>query len=236
MEEVVRNSRSDDPVAAVHDARRRLLAARTARLSLRRASPTPPEPRRGLLARIRKLIEPGYGSEAEGVLDLSRPGAAYDHGQFAVTETGDGIWGGPSGRALAKLSVDPDCRPGPLWFLGAVEFLNVATEDGREDVRDTPCRRFQVSADLNVSADVRSAETSGAMSWRPGPDLDSDSAPLTVWIDDMHLRAVRLATVDQVYTLELWDIGADVTGFDWSRLSTFRTNVVEDIQCRENLV
>src|SRR5689334_24826213 len=129
MEEVVRSSRSEDPIAAVHEARRRLLAARTARLSLRRASAAPPEPRRGLLGRMRKLIEPGTWTEAEGILDLNWPGAAYDHGQFAVTETGDGIWGGPSGRALAALSIDPDCRPGPLWFLGAIEFLNAATED-----------------------------------------------------------------------------------------------------------
>ena len=236
MEEIVRNRSSDDPLLAVHDARRRLLAARTARLSLtREPSAAPPEPR-GLLRRLaRTLIGPGQTIEAQGILDLGRPGSAYDHGQFAVTELGDGIWGGPSGRSLEGMPVDPDCRPGPLWFLGAIEFLNAASEDGSDEVDGTPCRRFRVRADLGVDVDVRAAETAGAMAWLPDvPDLAA--VPLTVWIDEQFVRRVSMSAGGQVRTLELWDIGADVRGFDWSRLSTFRTRVEEDLRARPNLV
>lgn len=238
MEEIVRERQSEDPMAAVHDARRRLLAARTARLMLRREPQAPATPaRRGVLARLAQAIG-GRGNplEAEGILDLARPGAAYDHGQFAVTEIGDGIWGGPSGRSLDGLPVDPDCRPGPLWFLGAVEFLNAAVEDGRELIAGTECRRFRVGADLTVSREVRSAETSGAMSWIPDVVPDLSAVPLTVWIDNAHLRAVQVIGRGQVYTLELTDVGIPLRGFDWTRLSTFRTSVQEDPRSRANVV
>lgn len=241
MEETVRNLRSDDPVSAVHDARRRVFAVRTARLALRREpDPGASEVRgRGLMSRVtRRLAGTGKPVEGEGILDLGRPGAAYDHGEFAVTEIGDGIWGGPPGRALATLTIDPNCRPGPLWFLGAVEFLNAAVEDGLEEVRGMSCRRFQVSADLAASAEVRSAETSAAMNWNPDLALVPDpvAVDITVWIDHQHLRRVSLSLGNQVHTLELWDLGADVAGFDWARLSTFRTNVAEDVRGRPNTV
>lgn len=236
MEEIVRNRSSEDPVTAVHDARRALFAARTARLMLRREpEPEVSEVRRGVLARMARLIG-GRGNplEAEGILDLDRPGAAYDHGQFAVTEIGDRIWGGPSGRALADLPVDPDCRPGPLWFLGAVEFLNAAVEDGPDEVAGAVCRRFRVKADLGVGPEVRSAETSGAMSWIPDLVPDLSAVPLTVWIDDTHLRAVSVRGRGQIYSLELHDVGVRLRGFDWTRLSTFRTSVQEDPRARPN--
>ncbi len=237
MEEVVRSSRPDDPVAALHDARRQLFTARTARLVLRREPVAPPAAAggRGLRARLtRTLAATGKAVEGEGILDLSRPGAAYDHGQFAVTEIGDSIWGGPSGRSLDNLVVDPNCRPGPLWFLGAVEFLNTVSAAGQEDVGETPCRRFQVSADLSVRADVRSAETSGAMQWSPAGLADRAAVTLTVWIDDLHLRRVSVPIGDSIHTLELSDVGANLSRFDWTRLSTFRTSVAEDIRGREN--
>jgi hypothetical protein len=236
MEEIVRNRSSEDPVTAVHDARRALFAARTARLTLRREpEPEPPEARRGVLARMARMIG-GRGNpmEAEGILDLDRPGAAYDHGQFAVTEIGDSIWGGPSGRALTDLPVDPDCRPGPLWFLGAVEFLNAAVEEDLDEVAGSVCRRFRVHADLSVSPEVRSARTSGAMSWIPDVVPDLSAVPLTVWIDRTHLRAVSVRGRGQIYSLELHDVGARFRGFDWTRLSTFRTSVQEDPRCRPN--
>ena len=235
MEEIVRNRSSEDPVTALHDARRALFAARTARLTLRREPEPQPEPRRGLLARMARVIG-GRGNpmEAEGILDLDRPGAAYDHGQFAVTEIGEGIWGGRSGHALADLPVDPDCRPGPLWFLGAVEFLNAAVEDGLDEVDGTVCRRFLVKADLSVSPEVRSAETSGAMSWIPDLVPDLTAVPLTVWIDDAHLRAVSVRGRGQIYSLELREVGVRLRGFDWNRLSTFRTSVQEDPGCHPN--
>lgn len=239
MEEIVRERRSDDPMAAVHDARRRLLAARTARLVLRRGpEPAASETGRGsLFTRLARAIS-GRGNplEAEGILDLDRPGAAYDHGQFAVTEIADGIWGGPSGRLLADLPVDPDCRPGPRWFLGAVEFLNWAVEENREEMAGTLCRRFRVGADLSVSPEVRSAETSGAMSWIPDLVPDLSAVPLTVWIDHEHLRAVQVCGRGQLYTLELTEVGIPVHGFDWTRLSTFRTSVQEDARSRVNVV
>lgn len=236
MEEIVRNRSSEDPVTAVHDARRALVAARTARLTLRREpEPEAREARRGVLARVARMIG-GRGNplEAEGILDLNRPGAAYDHGQFAVTEIGESIWGGPSGRAVAGLPVDPDCRPGPLWFLGAVEFLNAAVEEGLDDVAGTVCRRFRVKADLSLSPEVRSAETSGAMSWIPDLVPDLSAVPLTVWIDRAHLRAVSVRGRGQIYSLELREVGVRLRGFDWTRLSTFRTSVQEDPRCRPN--
>ena len=240
MEEIVRSRRADDdPVTAVHAARRQLFAARTARLALRREPEVPPSELRGqgVLARaLRKITGTPGLVEAHGILDLSQPGAAYDHGQFAVTEIGAGIWGGPSGRSLEALPVDPDCRPGPLWFLGAVEFLNGAVEDGHEEVAGSPCRRLRVSADLSVSADLRSAETSASMGWMPDLVPDLSTVPVTVWIDQEHVRGIRVSGRGQVYTLELWDIGVDVTGFDWTRLSTFRTSVREDARARANTV
>ena len=238
MEEIVRNRSSEDPVTAVHDARRALVAARTARLMLRREpEPATPDTRPGLFARVARMIG-GRGNplEAEGILDLDRPGAAYDHGQFAVTEIGDGIWGGPSGRVLADLPVDPDCRPGPLWFLGAVEFLNAAVEEGLDDVAGTVCRRFRVKADLSVSPEVRSAETSGAMSWIPELVPDLSAVPLTVWIDNAHLRGVSVRGHGQIYSLQLRDVGLRLRGFDWTRLSTFRTAALEDPRSRPNAV
>lgn len=236
MEEVVRSRSPGDPITAVHDARRALFAARTARLTLRREpEPEGPEVRRGLLARAARLIG-GRGNplEAEGILDLDRPGAAYDHGQFAVTEIGGSIWGGPSGRTLADFPVDPDCRPGPLWFLGAVEFLSAAVEEGAAEVAGTVCRRFRVEADLSAGPEVRSDETSGAMGWIPDVVPDLSAVPLTVWIDETHLRAVSVRGRGQIYSLELHDIGVRLRGFDWARLSTFRTSVQEDPRSRPN--
>lgn len=237
MEEVVRNSRSDDPLAALHEARRRLFAARTARLVLRR-TPMVSEAEvraRGRLARLARRIS-GIENpiEGEGILDLDQPGAAYDHGQFAVTEIGGDIWGAGSGRSLVSLPVDANCRPGPLWFLGAVEFLDAAVDDGAEDFAGTRCRRLRVSADLTVSPDMRSAPTRAAMAWNPDLPTDLSAVPLTVWIDDAHLRGVGLPIGAHLHTLELRAIGAPLPPFDWSRLGTFRTDVREDLSARQN--
>ena len=65
MEEIVRNRSSEDPVTALHDARRALIAARTARLTLRREPEPQPEPRRGLLARMARVIGGVKGSQVQ---------------------------------------------------------------------------------------------------------------------------------------------------------------------------
>ncbi|GAA0638285.1 hypothetical protein GCM10009547_48290 [Sporichthya brevicatena] len=237
MEEIVRNRRGEDPLAAVHGARRGLIAARTARLVFRREpDPAQVQPPTGRLARlVRTLTGAGQPLEAHGILDLDQPGAAYDYGEFAVTEIGAAIWGSNSGLALAELNVDPDCRPGPLWFLGAVEFLNGATDDGLDEVAGEPWRRIRVSADVTVGPEVRAAETAPAMAWTPAVPRP-DALDLTVWTDGAFLRRIALVLEDRLLTLEFHDFGANVAGFDWTHLSTFRTNVAEDPRCRPNQV
>ena len=62
-------------------------------------------------------------------------------------------------------------------------------------------------------------------------NVRADSAELTVWIDDDHIRRIQSAeyassahsTAARTQTLELWDFGPADGSLDWSRLPSFRT-------------
>jgi hypothetical protein len=93
----------------------------------------------------------------------------------------------------------------PLGLLMLLQGTTRARYVRDETVRGTPARVIAV---------------------RTGP------ADLTVWVDDQHVRRIRLegrdsirwASVSWTATLELWDFGVPVDSLDWSRLPSFRAD------------
>ena len=86
---------------------------------------------------------------AEGVIDLERRRYMLDYGSFALLYAEGKEWSGRSGRLLSTLPPFELELPSPLWLLDILTGLTAATDDGAEEVRGTPCRRFTATVDLS---------------------------------------------------------------------------------------
>ena len=110
-----------------------------------------------------------------------------------------------------------------VWFLlDSLRGLEVATAEGEDVVRGTPCRRLAARVDL---ARASAAAPNGIHP--PSVDRFEDllSLPFTVWIDGTHVRRVRFeeAQPSRSWQIELFDFGVSTEGLDWSRLPSFGT-------------
>jgi hypothetical protein len=228
-----------DSDEALNLTRRRTLAAASARIVVSREltfeMPAMPQRRRGGL--LRPLIRVGKAvgkrlwtralgdfdfrrQEAEGVIDLARRRYMLDYGHYARLFADGQEWEGRSGRPLSTLPPDTDALPTPLWLLDLLAGITETRDAGTEEVRSTPCRRIAAKTDLSRA----SRDTPGGVAV---PELgrfeDLLALPIEVWVDEAHVRRVRLERAHEVETLELWGFGTPLDGLDWTRLPTFRS-------------
>ena len=154
--------------------------------------------------RLRDVFEHQLG---EGVLEPAAGRYLIDYGGYAQLLADGKRFGGASGHPLQPRHQDrrPWEQPDdPLGFLRMLRQVTAARYAGDELVRGAMCRKVNVRA---------------------------DSAELTVWIDDDHIRRIQSAeyassahsTAARTQTLELWDFGPADGSLDWSRLPSFRT-------------
>jgi len=114
-----------------------------------------------------------------------------------------------------------------LWPLWALTGISTARTVGTEAVRGIACQQLIAEVDL-----ARALEAGGEgwpASFCPGPEAPTTAA-LAVWIDEQHVRRVRLSQsahgevspgpADRLAAVEveLWDFGTSVAHLDWSRL------------------
>lgn len=130
--------------------------------------------------------------------------------------------GGPTGRPVPTRSGSEPSWPTPLWFIDVVAGLTAAAPKGTEDVRGTPCRRFDVIVDLSRASKF----TTGAIAVpKVGRFEDLLALPIEVWVDDEHVRRVRFSQDGRTDTLELWDVGVPLEDLDWTELHAFRSSL-----------
>jgi hypothetical protein len=166
--------------------------------------------------------------EAEGVIDFRGRRYMLDHGSFAELYAGGQEWLGRSGRRLATLRPDsfvyptPHAVPTPLWLLDVLAGATDASDAGHEELGGTPCRHLTATIDLGRA----SQETPGGVAV---PHLvvlnyeDLRALSMEVWLDDVGIRRLRFSAGGRTQTLELWQLGTDLDGLDWTRLPTFRS-------------
>ena len=140
---------------------------------------------------------------------------------WAELEQDGKSFSGRPGQPIAAL--DPVRGRGftDVWFLlDSLRGLEVATAEGEDVVRGTPCRRLAARVDL---ARASAAVPNGIHP--PSVDRFEDllSLPFTVWIDGTHVRRVRFeeAQPSRSWQIELFDFGVSTEGLDWSRLPSF---------------
>jgi hypothetical protein len=169
--------------------------------------------------------EPGHLT-AEGLIEPPLRRYMVDFGSYAEIYKDGARWGGRSGRSLAMLTPWPPDRQVHLWWLlDVLRGTAGCVLEGEEALRDVPCRRLAVSADLERA----SALVPGGLTV-PSVDRVEDlrALPLTVWIDGRHVRRVRFGEhgpASSTLTLDLLDFDPGVAAeeLDWERLPTFRS-------------
>jgi len=120
-----------------------------------------------------------------------------------------------SGPAAGAPDTEEHGKPVALWLVDLLAGATAAEDAGHEYVRDARTRRLAAIVDMSVA----SAATPGGLEVPDKRRFEELLAlPVEVWIDDRHLRRIRLASDMFAETLELWDVGGDLGGFDWSRL------------------
>src|SRR3954469_875786 len=170
-----------------------------------------------------KEHDPGHLS-AEGVIEPPARRHMIDFGSYAEIYKDGERWGGRSGRSLATLDPWPPDRQIDLWWLlDALRGTTAATLEGQETLGGARCRRIAAQVDLGRA----SALTEGGLHVPSVARFEDLSAlPLTVWIDDQHVRRVRFREGDpgsSTLTLDLVDFDPDAGDLDWRRLPTFRS-------------
>ena len=155
-------------------------------------------------------------------MDLQRRCYMLDHGGFARMGADGKEWAGQPGRAISTRSAEEPNSPTPLWLIDVIAGMTEATMASTDVVRGTPCTHHHVTVALSqASRVIRDAVAV------PGVDRFEDvlASPIEVWIDDHHLRRVRFSQAMRIDTLELWDVGSPLEGFDWTRLQAFPTTL-----------
>jgi len=226
-------------IEALADAHARTLAAGAARIELVAEQifdwPQMPRRRRGGLLRPVGRLAKAAGKlllkaatrthdfrhvSSEGVVDFAGRRYMLDHGSYAQLYAGGRHWDGRSGRPLATLPPEEDKLPTPLWLLDILAGLTAATDEGTEDVRGTSCRRFAATVDLSRAS---KATPGGVAVPKLARFEELLALPVTVWIDDAHVRRVRYDYGFLKETVELWDFDVRPEDLDWTRLPTFRS-------------
>jgi hypothetical protein len=141
----------------------------------------------------------------EGMIEFANRRYVLDYGEFTeVNHDGDtgGVFHGPSAGDL-------------WWLLDLLRGITEADDEGDELIRGTPCRRLATRVDLSVASAASRAGLSPPTVQRFEELL---ALPLTVWVDDSHVRRVRFSELEgrSARTLELWDFGVDTGTIDWS--------------------
>jgi hypothetical protein len=176
---------------------------------------------RSLLRRVSRKLDFRHLS-AEGVLDLQARRYMLDRGGYARLGADGKEWGGPTGRPVPTRAADVANWPTPLWLIDVLAGLTAATPKGTEDVRGTPCRRFDVIVDLSRASKF----TPGAVAApKVGRFEDLLALPIEVWVDDQHVRRVRFSQDGRIDTLELWDVGVPLEDLDWTEFHAFRSSL-----------
>jgi hypothetical protein len=169
--------------------------------------------------------EPGHLT-AQGLIEPPLRRYMIDFGSYAEIYIDRSRWGGRSGRRLATLTPwPPDRQIHILWLLDVLRGAGDCVLEGEEALRDVPCRRIAVSADLE-RASALVPEGLAVPSVERVEDLRA--LPLTAWIDGRHVRRVRFSEhgpTSSTLTLDLLDFdpGVAAEDLDWGRLPTFRS-------------
>ncbi|HEY0717966.1 MAG TPA: hypothetical protein VGD68_10150 [Streptosporangiaceae bacterium] len=193
---------------------------------------------RGLRGLVRSglgtLFNPFLHSSHEGFAEPAAQRYLVAHRAHAELFADGRLYRGRPGRPLATLTPD---RPGDgedvdrnlLWPLWALAGATAATFEDTGTLRDAPCRRYLVQADLDQAA----AEVQAGGDWPvrfvkpPGP---MHLPEFMVWVDGRYVRRVRFAKqadhdispgltgYGSLSHLELWDFGVSTAHLDWSRL------------------
>jgi len=236
-------STESSAIEVLRQAHERTLAAGSARILLCVAQswPMPPMPQRrrgGLLRPVLKLgmfagkrvwtlvtrdFDFGH-REAEGVLDISGRRYMLDYGSYARLYADHREWDGRSGRSLSTLPPSCDQTPTPLWLLDLLAGITDVSDQGSDSVRGTSCRHLVAKTDLSRASP---ATPDGIVPPRVSRFEDLLALPVDAWVDDQHIRRLRLKTESppevRTETLDLWDHGTRLDGLDWTRLPTFRS-------------
>jgi hypothetical protein len=162
--------------------------------------------------------------DGEGIVEPAARRHMVDFGSFAELYKDGRQWNGPSGKPLATTDPWPTDSGLDLWFLlDALLGTAAAEPEAEETLHGAHCRRVSARVDL-VRAAERTAESPRVPSVNRFDQLRS--LPITVWIDDRHVRRVRFREGDEVsmtLTLDLVDFDPAADDLDWDRLPTFRT-------------
>ncbi len=157
---------------------------------------------------------------ARGVIDLGRRRVMVDFGAYAESYADGEKWGGTPGQPIAESPPSDQDRPTALWLLDILAGVTDATAAGAEDVRGTPCRRYEATVDIGRASQ---RTPNGVAVPELGRFEELLAFPVEVCVDDAHVRRVRARFAQRTETIELWDVGAALDDVDWSRLPTLRT-------------
>ncbi len=237
LEEAMEEAHS--AINALAESRQRTLAAESARIEalvdLTWRMPERSRRRRGGLMRPMAAVSGAAGKRllkavtgnrdfrhlsGEGVVDLAQRRYMVDFGSWACLHVGGTEWSGRSGRRVDTLTAHEHDFPAPLWLLDVLAGVTSATHVGTEDVRGTPCQRVAATTDLARASQM----TPGGLAVPVRRRFEELSAlPVDVWLDESYVRRTRFKFDERTETLDLWDFGVPIGGFDWTRLPTFRS-------------
>ncbi|MHA6802621.1 hypothetical protein [Salinifilum ghardaiensis] len=158
--------------------------------------------RRGILpaltrAIIRRLPK---GLDAEGFLDLAGRRAMFDEGRLALLQLEDRVWTGRPGRTLDSLDAEaPPQFVTPLWLFDTLTDVTALEDHGVDDDPTRPWRH--ITARTTAQGNDETVE---------------------VWLDDTHIRRLRLGRDTTTMTLD--EFGVDADELDWTRLPSYQAN------------
>lgn len=158
--------------------------------------------RRGILPSLARAIIrrlPG-GLDAEGFLDLAGRRAMFDEGRLALLQLEDRVWTGRPGRALDSLDSEaPPQFVTPLWLFDTLTEVTSLEDHGIDDDPMRPWRHITALA-----------------------TAQGNDETVEVWLDDTHIRRLRLARDTTSMTLD--EFGVEVDELDWTRLPSYQAN------------
>jgi len=205
------------------DAIRRTRAAGGARFELQIgerpvpwASDRPINPlRHPMMSLARGVINRSFAArDTEGVIDL-RSRRYMLPGAYAQLYADGQLWGGAPGRSLSTLRGDRRADATPLWLWELVDGISDLRPIGLEQVRGARCQHLTALLERHHASEALPSR------WFE----DGDTLRPEVWIDDDgQIRRVQVHADDRSQAIELWEIGADVEGLDWTRLPKQQAN------------
>ena len=156
---------------------------------------------------------------ATGIVEPRARRHMINFGPYAEVYMDGTRWGGRSGRPVAAAKPRrPERHPDLWWLLDAVRGTTDATLEGEETLHGASCRRIAVHVDLERASAL-------APTGMQVPSVERfeelRGLPVTVWIDDVHVRRVRFRQGDAAsttLTLDLLEFDQGAGELDWDRL------------------